>query len=83
MSRPMVFFKVDWMDYYDGREDDEPSGNHSYVKEHGSAHEDLNFLRQGSYCYGYVPLIPGSPPTRAFGSTCILVQSLMLNMSIT
>lgn len=56
MARPLVFFKTEWMEFYDGRKGDRPQGKFHFVTRTGQAHEDHNFLRQGKYCYGYVPV---------------------------
>lgn len=56
MPRQLVFFKTEWMEFYDGRKGDRAPGRFGYVKRTGEAHEDRNFLRQGKYCYGYIPL---------------------------
>lgn len=64
MARPLVFLKVEWMEFYDGRKGDKPEGKFGHVRETGQAHEDLNFLRQGRYCYGYAPIIGASGPSR-------------------
>jgi hypothetical protein len=52
---PIVFLKTGWMDFYDGRADDEISGAFEHIQTTGSGHEDRNFKKQGQYCYGYAP----------------------------
>jgi hypothetical protein len=54
-NTPVIFLKIGWMSYYDGRDGDVIRGSHSYIKETKTGHEDRNFLPIGGRCYGYAP----------------------------
>ena len=59
MPPPIVYFKTEWMDFYDGRKGDKPPGNFLYVAEHGEAHEDRNFRVVNGRSYAYAPIAGG------------------------
>lgn len=52
MPRPLLIFRIGWMDTYQGI--DEIHGGGSYVAEHGEGGEMWNFREEGGRCYGYV-----------------------------
>jgi len=56
-STPLIFFaNIAWMQAYEGvTKIDKPKHGGSYIAEHGTGGEVTNFLKQGEYCYGYVP----------------------------
>lgn len=54
-NSPIIFLKIGWMSYYDGRDGDDIRGSHSYIKETKTGHEDRNFLPIAGKCYGYAP----------------------------
>ena len=41
--KPIVFCNIGWSAYYDGDENDKLIGGGSYVAEHGSGNEHLNY----------------------------------------
>lgn len=54
-SSPLIFLKIGWMTYYDGRAGDAIRGNHSFIQETKTGHEDRNSLAVDGRCYGYAP----------------------------
>ncbi len=52
MPKPLLIFRIGWMDTYQGI--DEIHGGGSYVAEHGEGGEMWNFREEGGRCYGYV-----------------------------
>ena len=59
MPPPIVYFKTEWMDFYDGRKGDKPPGNFLFVAERGEAHEDHNFRVLKGRTYAYAPIAGG------------------------
>lgn len=60
MANRILYLKVDWMEFYDGRKGDKARGNYKHVKEFGDAHEDHNFeLQPDGYFYAYAPIKGG------------------------
>jgi hypothetical protein len=51
----IIFLKIGWMDYYDGRAGDQITGNHEYIKKNKTGHEDRNFLAIDKKYIGYAP----------------------------
>lgn len=52
MDRPLLVFRVGYMETYDGEGD--ISGGGAYVEEHGTGGEMWNFRAEGGRCYGFV-----------------------------
>ena len=59
MARPIVFLKLAWMHFYDGRAGDDPRRTMKHVKKTGKGHEDLNFRKINGWYYGYAPIAGG------------------------
>lgn len=53
---PMIFFNIGWMLRYQGvSEADKIEGNHEFIKENQSGHEQFNFMPLDGMLYGYAP----------------------------
>lgn len=52
MPNPLLIFRIGWMVTYQGL--DEIQGGGSYVAEHGTGGEMLNFREEGGRFYGFV-----------------------------
>lgn len=50
----IVFFRIGWMDKYQGLEEDEISSGGSFVEKEGYGHEIFNFKSYNGKMYGYV-----------------------------